>query len=605
MQNINGSIVLPTRVVSSTRPGQQVRIISSISQDDVTQLQPMDILSAKATIDIIDDKIYFEHITGAYLPLNGGGTVDGDVFIAGRLVVSDKNILSELISIYSGISDIRDDIDRMSLDITGINNGIDVIKIDISGVKSSIDTTNDNVAAVTASVVSANNNISAINSSIDGIKIDVSDAKINIAEINENILNINERIDSLHAESSSTFYGVEWDITASSPLLTRIGDMDSHRSLPIQNSIKGCILADDGTVVKYLNPASWSAETLDGSLGQVMVEIPQHYRKFEEEGNMRRVTISETSIDGYHLVPRQYMSAYEASIDRSSGKLCSIVNAGTNYRGGNNQSAWDGTYRSVLGRPVSYLSRTALRTAARLRGAGTQWNLLPYSSHKDIFWLYQIEYANRDSQSAFSAQKTSDGFMQGGLGSGVTTIASADWSAFNGYYPFIPCGITDSFGNSSGETAYTLPTEFTGTIRTVYVPRYRGIENIFGHMWMWADGINFVGYNFYTCENPANFNDTSNTNYIDRGAVYSAGSGYVKTFVFGENGDIAAKTVGGSSATFWCDYWYGSNSTTLRGLILGGRANSGVDAGLGYLYSDTAPGDLGAYYGSRLCFIQA
>ena len=48
--------------------------------------------------------------------------------------------------------------------------------------------------------------------------------------------------------------------------------------------MKACLLNDDGSVNYYLNPNDWSkkitgeASNLDGTDGQVMIEIPEHYR---------------------------------------------------------------------------------------------------------------------------------------------------------------------------------------------------------------------------------------------------------------------------------------------------------------------------------------
>ena len=79
-------------------------------------------------------------------------------------------------------------------------------------------------------------------------------------------------------------YGIQFDTAVSSPTCTRIGNTDLHKSLPIHNRMKGCLLADDGTVTEYLNPKSWEGQMRDGSRGQVMVELPMHYRKLETEG---------------------------------------------------------------------------------------------------------------------------------------------------------------------------------------------------------------------------------------------------------------------------------------------------------------------------------
>ena len=187
------------------------------------------------------------------------------------------------------------------------------------------------------------------------------------------------------------WYGIEWDTTNSSPLCTRIGNMDLHRSLPIQSRMRGCLLDDDGNVVKYLNPTDWTSETRDGSAGQVMVEIPEHYIKFETEGNINRVKISEVSLASYIHVPKMYISAYEASLQRSTSKLSSVVNMTEDFRGGNNNSAWDGTYRSLLGLPATAISRKNFRNYARKRKSGsTEWNCCDYNVYKAVFWLYYV-----------------------------------------------------------------------------------------------------------------------------------------------------------------------------------------------------------------------
>lgn len=412
-------------------------------------------------------------------------------------------------------------------------------------------------------------------------------------------------------------YGIEWDTTVSSSACTRIGNIGLHKSLPIQNRMRGCLLDDNGTVVEYLNPANWRAHTLDGSIGQVMVEIPAHYRKFETDGTKRRCKLSELPLPGYHVVPKMYISAYEAVMERSTGKLCSVVNAGTDYRGGNNQVDWDGTYRSLLGRPVTVKSRIQFRAAARLRNASAtaEWNCLDYNAYKAVFWLYYVEYANRNCQLPFNAQKDANGFAQGGLGNGVANMS--EWSAYNGTYPIVPCGHSDEFGNASGEVAYPVINEDGTTRCTLLVNRYRGIENPFGHIWKWVDGINILIQSdeaggeskIYVSDDPAKFNDTSamNESYTMRG-LEARESGYVKGLALGEYGEIIPTEVGAGSTTYWSDYHYTSKPTGgaalgFRGVLFGGYANYGAHAGFGYANSLNAPSNTHASVGSRLCFL--
>ena len=88
-----------------------------------------------------------------------------------------------------------------------------------------------------------------------------------------------------------------------------------------------------------------------------MVEIPKHYRKFEFDGTTFTCLISQYQLPGFIEVPKMYRSAYEATIDRTlsaTPKLASVVNTTAAFRGGNNNTAWDGTYRTLLGRPATH-----------------------------------------------------------------------------------------------------------------------------------------------------------------------------------------------------------------------------------------------------------
>ncbi len=401
-------------------------------------------------------------------------------------------------------------------------------------------------------------------------------------------------------------YGVEIDTAVTASALTRVGSTDLHKRLPIQSRMKGCILSDAGVVVQYLHPTNWNGFTLDGSLGQIMVEIPDHYRKFTVNGTKIQARISEYPVPGYHLVKKSYISAYEASIDRVSGKLCSLVNLAVNYRGGDNTAAWDGTYRTLLGRPVTNISRTAFRTAARLRNADTKWNCQDYNAYKSMFWLYTIEYANTNSQLAFNAALDANGYKQGGLGNGVTDW-DGTWGTWNSYNPFIPCGHTNSLGNQSGEVSYAIiGSDGVTTIKTVFVNRYRGVENPFGHIWKWLDGINIevgaVNSTVYVANDPANYNDSNYTGYTNRG-LQARSAGYISKMLLGEFGELIASEVLGGSTTGWCDYFYADTVVDLRGVLAGGHAGDGAAAGFGYSETINAPSAASTYVGSRLCYI--
>ncbi|MFR9541399.1 MAG: hypothetical protein SNH27_05045 [Rikenellaceae bacterium] len=417
-------------------------------------------------------------------------------------------------------------------------------------------------------------------------------------------------------------YGVQFDTTVSSPTCTRLGSTTLHMTLPIHNNMRGCLLADDGSVNEYLPDDSWDESTLDGSEGQVMVEIPAHYRKFVTDGTVRQVWISEYPILGYTLVPKMYVSAYEASVNRTTTTLASVANSTADYRGGSNNTAYDDTYRSFLGRPATSISLTNFRAYARKRKSTTaEWNCMTYEAQKTIFWLFVTEYATLNSQSALNAELTSEGYKQGGLSDGPTTVSSTNWSNFNGSYPFIPCGHTDSLGNGTGQVLYEVLDETNNVTISTYANRYRGLENPFGHIWQWTDGIlvdvrtdyydgNYAGQNrVFVAQDPANFASHSTLadtyeGYEFRGLQARTTSSYIKEIIFGEYGDMMGEVVGGSSTTFFCDYNNTSvTSSSMRGVPFGGYASNGSSAGFAFSSSLYAPSSARTGFGSRLCFI--
>lgn len=460
--------------------------------------------------------------------------------------------------------------------------------------------------------------IAVVNDRIGSVESSVAELGEELSAVEEFVEKNTKDISILGAAlgEATLAYGVEWDVTVSSTAMTRVGNLSLHRLLPIHKKMKGCLLDDDGNVVEYLPEDDWTGATLDGSKGQVMVEIPMHYRKFETIGDIRRCWLSEYPITGYHKVQKMYISAYEATIQRSTSKLASVKNTDADYRGGNNNSAWDGTYRSLLGRPATAVSRTNFRNYARKRKTTTtEWNCQDYNAYKAVFWLFYVEYANRNCQLAFNAEKDANGCAQGGLGNGVVTDLTTDWFEYNNYFPFVPCGHTDEIGNGSGEVAYEVPKDDGSVLMTVYANRYRGIENPFGHLAQWADGINIKispteengGDNtskVFVADDPANYKDTGYDGYAVQGLVART-PGYVRQLVFGENGDIVPAAVDGGSTSYWSDNYSTIIPTAeaLHGILCGGSALGGAGAGFGCTNSFFAPSNTSPTIGSRLCFI--
>lgn len=440
--------------------------------------------------------------------------------------------------------------------------------------------------------------------------VKVQDGKAYV-EIDSTNIEIN---DIPNAESFYS-YGVSWQTGSLNATLARIGNLDLHRSLPIQNKMRGCTLADDGTVNHYFKD-DWSANEdgtpikKDGSDGMVMIEIPEFYVKCQSKNGIDSMSISEYALDGYTLVKKQYVSAYEATVDRTKSdtlKLASVVNTTANFRGGNNDASKDEAENTQLGMPLTATTRVNFRKYARNRATGTKWNMLDFFATNTIWLLYTIEYASWNSQSAFNANLTDNGFKQGGLGSGVTNITSSSWNTFNNYYPIIPCGTSDALGNKTGEVEYTLPSTFKpGNV--VKVPRYRGIENPFGHIWKNVDGVIFDiksdadggTSTIYLAKTEADYGDTVTEGFSELGQLPRANSFISNTYL---GTFLPSAATGAGSTTGRCDNFETViTSSSLRTLFYGGNAGYGSDAGLGSCRSNFTVGYTAAHYGSRLVY---
>lgn len=430
-------------------------------------------------------------------------------------------------------------------------------------------------------------------STIHKIKLEYGDISTEWSPAWEDIPDLEERY----------AYGVEWDTASSSPDGVRVGNMQLHRELPVQSGMIRCIIDNNGGIVRY------NDEAVDDILTQsAMVEIPEHWFKLYTNGTKFKAMFSAIPLPGYNHIDKFYISTMEARIYRNNSTLFSskgVNSTDSSVRGGDNTADWDGTYRSLLGRPVTNLTRDQFRQAARKRGSG--WEMYTYNAHKTLFWLFAVEYATLDSQKPFNAQKDANGFAQGGLGPGPTQIT--DWTNFNNANPLIPCGYTNEFGNGSGEKAYVVKNASGGTHATLMANRYRGIENPFGHIWKYTDGANIqvttgdAGLSIlWTTDDPSNFSDTSYTGYDKKGNICRT-DGYAKKMLLGEDGDIVATEVGGSSSTYWCDYYYTYTSANrIQVLLIGGSADIGQNSGLAYINTHDAPSAAAKYFGSRLCF---
>lgn len=439
-------------------------------------------------------------------------------------------------------------------------------------------------------------------------------------QLQEEQTNLQNEIESMVVNEDVYSYGVEWDVTVADPALTRIGNPLLHKQLPIQSSFRGCVA--EGPIIKYwLNPNDWSLKengepsVLDGTDGTVRVNTMKFYGKSGSKSNKRWVKISTVKIDNTWVeIPELLIDAYRCTVDTttsSTPKAVSVVNTTAQFRGGGNRADRDtylesDAFRTDLGKPGTNTTRANMRTYATNAGS----ELLCYEYYKWIFyWCWVIEYATFNSQAAYNAELTSEGYHQGGLGDGVTTWDGTSWNNYNGYYPLTPCGYGNDIGNFTGIKDLVIPDttvsdSITVATKTFKMPRWRGFDNPFGDIWTNLEGIVIKrnaaneDSNVYTTIDPEEFTDEIGSKSV--AGIEVAKDGYIKAFDLGRTGEIIPSEVGGSTTTYMCDYhWCNSGNTALRTLLVGGNASDGSISGLGSFSSHYGVGGSHAYVGFR------
>ena len=444
--------------------------------------------------------------------------------------------------------------------------------------------------------------ISTLQTAVGDVKKDVEK---NAKAISENTTTLTEhdaRLSDVEGlvHRGLPVYGVEWDVNQTSPDVKRIGIPELHRTLPC-HQLRGCLLADNGTVNKYLPQDDWTSATRDGSKGQVMVEIPEMWMKFEIDGDMRRVLLSPVAIGGFKHYQKRYVSAYEATVQRSTNKLASVVNTTEDYRGGRNDASLDDTAYTLLGKPAGGYSKSTYRIYARNRFPSVAWNMYVYDVHCQLTWLFVVEYATLNSQKTYNASLTVDGFHQGGLGSGATNMTYAEQVEFQ-YSPVVACGYTDSFGNNTGVKDVSVA--LSSGDKTFSVCRYRGVENIIGNLSALVDGLWLQTNGATIVKTEAVTFSSTMPSYSKPTCWRTMNTGYISNiddsaFI---NGWAIPKAIGGSDKTYYCDYNAINADTDELCAYLGGSKNSFSNAGL-FFFGTMSSLRTDSSIGTRLCYL--
>lgn len=411
-------------------------------------------------------------------------------------------------------------------------------------------------------------------------------------------------IDTIPIEGTQPedWYGVSWSETSSNPDCTRIGNMDMHRSLPIQSMMKPFAFncgqphfKDQYVPVKENFTSGQYSHNVNDSLSQatndvnIMIKIPEFWYTDDYNFNTKthNLKICQHAKSGWNHHKEAYVSAYE--LYNLNGRAISK--------------------RENI--PTVNFTRANGRTWARANGfdGEAKWNLYTYEEHRAICHLFLVEYATRNSQKAVNTTLTAEGFRQGGLGSGCTTGTATINGATT--YSFIPTGSSDSLGSGSGEVTVTIQqTDSSGhntSTITRKCNRYRGIENPFGHVWKHTDDVISIyggGYRtWYKSIKPEQFANNKNTSYKPL-TTATVVTGYKTEIRATPTCDFfAAACTNGSESTYWCDYNWDNTDTSEHCLLIGGYSDDGGGAGLFYLHSYNGVGHSTAAIGSRLTYL--
>ena len=301
------------------------------------------------------------------------------------------------------------------------------------------------------------------------------------------------------------------------------------------------------------------ASVLDGTDGQVVVEIPAFSVRY---GFINGVHTREVRLGCNDGLIAQGFRPHPAFI-KTDGTYKSA------FYWGAYQAYSDGTnLASVSGQTnTRSLTRATFRTRAALRGTG--WHTMSYLELAAIQTLLVTEYRDYNSQKV--------------LGNG--SIEGATYG--------VSTGLSNSRGNRSGNV-------YTGGGSSSDFMSYRGIENLYGRAWTWADGINVYERVVYLTNNQSVFADNTSVGYSFYAQVPSGSASYQKELFPLADVFLPSVVTGASSTTYLADgFWTGSGWHVA---FVGGNSNDGSLVGAFALFLNVVSGYSDGSIGARSAY---
>ena len=406
---------------------------------------------------------------------------------------------------------------------------------------------------------------------------------------------------SKRGNGSGTIYGVIYDPNSSSPICQKVikqgGTLKYVADFPYMpaHEFQRCVMSDLSTrrINYYLSyydstlKANGSPADLTGADGDVMVEIPITYWSVEEQQDGKVLyLISDRQFAGsephpfFYVSPggntlrKQYVGAYEACLCDASGNPLDTSN-----QNASSSSTYSSGYkaRSLKGtKPWTNATRATARTAIRANG-GYQVNAL---FHQYLMLMCMIEGGSLNTQAAISPG-----------------YAYANWD-----YSRTRFSGRCNYGNGTGNLMYdpsqdsNISWQSVNELLKIVQFQYRGIENPWGHVWSFVDGIVKEDGGYYmTTDCDAYTDDGYSSTYTWKDHSWQTDNNFVRSFDYKT---FFAKSSGGSETTYLTDYfWYGSGS---RVVLCGGPLGDGANDGAGYVTADRELSFVNADYGFRV-----
>lgn len=420
-----------------------------------------------------------------------------------------------------------------------------------------------------------------------------------------------------YLNSSNTWFGCKWPVGNGNSAGTPVGNLLRLAHMQQIFKIGGYMVKNDHSR-KKLNPADHrhyedgGAVKFDGTDGHYQWGwgVGIYYAAWSD-AEYDYEAFDDRPIPGvpcvYIPVGSRSCAGY-AQLDRTNNKLMSTLNKTAQFRGGNN-SNWDETYRSLLGKPVTNIGMPTLRNYARANG--DMW----FTSERVMLFitgaLARVYFHNRNIQAAYNANLDSNGLHQGGLGQGASY--PSNWGPDWGYNPYIDldCGIEK--GDFTGLLSATIKDPEGNNVSITGIPCFMGLKNFYKYLWTITEDELLVcqedGSQALYVENliDGSLFDISGAGthlLIGKTPVYSSANwSYIKKISFDHLSGMPIE-VGGSGSTFYADGYYNPNvheAGALRGALRLGTADYGGSAGSLYLGGGHAPSAATACGGAVLC----